>query len=109
MNAMTTAISLVGLMKLARELDISHQSVRKFEREGVPSGRVLQVAAATNWRVTPHQLRADLYPYPTDGVPPDQRAVVDQLATTQITPPKFGRRAADRLNGGGSHAVAVLG
>jgi DNA-binding transcriptional regulator YdaS (Cro superfamily) len=42
----------------------------KGKRE-LPADRVLAVARATGWRVTPHELRPDLYPNPTDGLPVD--------------------------------------
>lgn len=31
---------------------------------------VLAVCAATDWVVTPHEIRPDIYPNPTDGLPP---------------------------------------
>jgi hypothetical protein len=39
----------------------------------VPATRVLAIAAASDWMVTPHELRPDLYPHPDDGMPPDRR------------------------------------
>lgn len=41
----------------------------------IPADRVLAVARATHWQVTPHALRPDIYPNPTDGLPPE---VVEQ-------------------------------
>lgn len=38
-------------------------------RHRVTDRRVLEVAAATGWQVTPHELRPDLYPHPHDGMP----------------------------------------
>ncbi len=35
----------------------------------VPSERVLQVCRALDWAISPHELRPDLYPNPTDGLP----------------------------------------
>ncbi|KMJ26826.1 hypothetical protein ABT73_09670 [Salmonella enterica subsp. enterica serovar Typhimurium] len=32
-----------------------------------PSQLVVRVARAIDWKVTPHELRPDLYPNPTDG------------------------------------------
>lgn len=40
---------------------------------GVPPHRVLDLAAATYWVVTPHDLRPDLYPHPDDGLPNELR------------------------------------
>ena len=68
MNAMKEAVSLVGLSKLARGLGVSHQAVRKFEASRVPAERVIEVAMLTGWKVTPHQLRPDLYPLPGDAL-----------------------------------------
>lgn len=38
---------------------------------GVPikAERVLDAAAKTGWKVTPHDWRKDLYPHPDDGMP----------------------------------------
>lgn len=81
MNAMKEAISLVGLSKLARGLGVSHQAVRKFEAFRVPAERVIEVAMLTGWKVTPHQLRPDLYPLPGDALLADsQRARADAQA-----------------------------
>jgi len=30
---------------------------------------VIDVATAVDWKVTPHELRPDLYPHPNDGLP----------------------------------------
>lgn len=68
MNAMKEAISLVGLKKLAQGLGVSHQAVRKYESSRVPAERVIDVAMLTGWKITPHQLRPDLYPLPGDAL-----------------------------------------
>ena len=81
MNAMTEAIALIGLKKLAEGLGVSHQAVRKFESSRLPAERVIQVARLTGWQVTPHQLRPDLYPLPGDALLADsQRARADAQA-----------------------------
>lgn len=38
-----------------------------------PAEYVLPIAQALNWQITPHELRPDLYPNPTDALP-EQRA-----------------------------------
>lgn len=35
---------------------------------------VITVASATDWQITPHQLRPDLYPHPNDGLPEHMRS-----------------------------------
>ncbi|MCW3186428.1 Cro/Cl family transcriptional regulator, partial [Escherichia coli] len=39
----------------------------------VPSRFVLRVCELVEWKVTPHGLRPDLYPYPEDGIPDSLR------------------------------------
>ena len=48
---------------------LSAEAVRKWERNGVPADRVLQIVEVTGRQVTPHELRPDLYPDP-DWMPP---------------------------------------
>jgi hypothetical protein len=40
----------------------------------VPSEKVIDFCRAADWIVTPHSLRPDIYPNPTDGLPPDRIA-----------------------------------
>ncbi|EPW3921382.1 MULTISPECIES: transcriptional regulator [Enterobacteriaceae] len=71
MDALNKAIASAGnSAKLAELLstcpmNISHWRNRNNGR--VPQARVLQIFYATG--VTPHELRPDLYPNPTDGLP----------------------------------------
>lgn len=40
------------------------------KKEGqAPAQHVIPIAEATTWQVTPHDLRPDIYPNPTDGMP----------------------------------------
>lgn len=52
---------------LANRIKCSHSAISQWER--VPAERVLAVAEACGWRVTPNQLRPDLYPNQMDGLP----------------------------------------
>ncbi len=38
--------------------------IRKVDPE-----RVIDLAGRTGWKVTPHEIRPDLYPHPSDGLP----------------------------------------
>ncbi|EPI3542707.1 TPA: transcriptional regulator [Klebsiella pneumoniae] len=64
------AIALAGsTKKFAQLLGISEQAVGRWKNKykgRVPAGRVLSVFQVTG--VTPHELRPDLYPRPTDGI-----------------------------------------
>lgn len=64
-----------GVVALSKALGLSRGAVSQWKV--VPPDRVLSVCAALGWRVTPHQLRPDLYPNPADALPggfqiPDQ-------------------------------------
>lgn len=71
MKALDKAINKAGsAMKLAEMLGISAMAISHWKRryEGlIPSSHVLPIYQATG--VTPHELRPDLYPNPTDGLP----------------------------------------
>jgi len=56
---------------------VSREAVRKWDRSGVPAERVLFVCSVIGWRKTPHQLRPDLYPNPTDAMPADAEQAVE--------------------------------
>lgn len=43
-------------------------------RKRLPADRVIPLAEATGWRVTPHELNPGLYPNPNDGLPQEQAA-----------------------------------
>lgn len=51
---------------------IGQSAVSEWLRRGrVPAERAIQVATVVRFHITPHQLRPDLYPNPTDGLPPE--------------------------------------
>lgn len=80
MNAITQAVELLGSqVALARAIggSVKQQHVWKWLRSGkVPGDRVIDVARATGWKITPHQFRPDIYPNETDGLPEAVRAHV---------------------------------
>lgn len=55
--------------ELARRLGKNSQTVSAWFRNGVASNEVINASRALSWQVTPHELRPDLYPNPTDGLP----------------------------------------
>lgn len=71
MNGLEKAIKKVGTASnLATLLGIKPMSVSRWKNRYkgvVPHDRVLAIFNITG--VTPHELRPDLYPNPTDGVP----------------------------------------
>ncbi|QHM70685.1 transcriptional regulator [Mixta intestinalis] len=75
-NALERAIDSAGSARLfAERLNITEQSVGRWKNKykgNVPPGRVLEVYRISG--ITPHELRPDLYPNPTDGLPPDHQS-----------------------------------
>lgn len=71
MKAIDKAITKAGTAtRLAQLLTVSVMTVSHWRNryQGVvPADRVLQIYGVTG--VTPHELRPDLYPNPTDGLP----------------------------------------
>jgi DNA-binding transcriptional regulator YdaS (Cro superfamily) len=72
-NSLSKAIELVGLRQLAARVGVTYQAIQKFQKTEISSERVLAISAATDYQVTPHQLRPDIYPHPSDGLPENLR------------------------------------
>lgn len=76
-----------GQTALARAIGVRQGNIWSWiNRFGnkVPPESVLSVSAATEWRVTPHELRPDIYPHPHDGLPEHLRtAEVASFAATE--------------------------
>ena len=63
-------LSLCGShSELTRRLGKNSQTVSVWFRTQVASTEVLNACRALDWKVTPHEIRPDLYPHPTDGLP----------------------------------------
>jgi DNA-binding transcriptional regulator YdaS (Cro superfamily) len=74
-NPLQKAVSIVGLKPLAFAIDVKYQAVQNYLKARTPAEKVIGVSEATNWQVTPHELRPDLYPHPHDGLPENLRSV----------------------------------
>ncbi|CTW59592.1 TPA: helix-turn-helix domain-containing protein [Escherichia coli] len=77
MTALDKAIKIAGgIRPLGRAIGAWPSQIHKWANEyngRVPTGeRVRQIYIATG--VTPHELRPDLYPNPTDGLPAGDKA-----------------------------------
>ncbi len=60
--------------RIAKAIGVSPVLVTQWlTTRGIPNGRVIHVARATGWRVTPHELCPSIYPHPDDGLPPSLR------------------------------------
>jgi len=65
---------LGGASAVARLRGVTPWAVSKWARAGVPAEQALWLAEQTGWRLTPHDLRPDLYPSPTDAIGDAKRA-----------------------------------
>ncbi|HAN7625467.1 TPA: helix-turn-helix domain-containing protein [Escherichia coli] len=55
---------------IARLIGLPQQVVSRWANgHQVPASRVLQLCEIMAWEITPHELRPDIYPNPTDGLP----------------------------------------
>lgn len=70
--ALARAIALAGGQSaLAQRLGSTQSVIWTWANRDrrVRAEQVIPVAAAVDWQVTPHELRPDLYPHPSDGLP----------------------------------------
>ncbi|MBU2854744.1 transcriptional regulator [Acidithiobacillus ferriphilus] len=69
MNILKEARHPLSRRVFARKMGVSAEAVRKWELlldkgASIPAGRVLPLVRATEYRISPHELRPDLYPDP---------------------------------------------
>ncbi|EMM0378114.1 helix-turn-helix domain-containing protein [Pluralibacter gergoviae] len=55
--------------EIGRRLGVSQQTVFKWLNIQVPAERVQSLCELLDWKVIPHELRPDLHPTPTSGIP----------------------------------------
>lgn len=67
-------LSVMSQSELGRRLGKKPQTVRLWFKGRVPGEEVLRTSEALEWRVTPHDLRPDLYPNPDDSLPKTEAA-----------------------------------
>lgn len=68
--------SFYNQQTLAEKHGVSQAMISKWARGVRVSGEVvLKFCSDSDWQVTPHELRPDLYPNSKDGLPPHMREV----------------------------------
>lgn len=65
-------LNVCSQAELGRRMKRRAQTVNGWFKDKIPGELVLKVSKAVEWRVTPHELRPDLYPNPTDGMPSEE-------------------------------------
>lgn len=58
----------------------SHINNWLYRDEKIPGEWVLALSESVNWKVTPHELRPDLYRHPEDGLPDELRCGCEDKA-----------------------------
>ncbi|WP_334469937.1 transcriptional regulator [Arsenophonus sp. PmNCSU2021_1] len=75
MSALKKVINVTGTAtRLAAALGVSNMTVSQWKNKykgRVPVDRVLAIYELTG--ITPHELRPDIYPNPTDGIPANKQ------------------------------------
>ncbi|HBQ2493111.1 MULTISPECIES: transcriptional regulator [Klebsiella] len=61
--------TLKSQTEIAVALGTKPQTVSLWLSGQVPANRVIPLCRVLNWSVTPHEMREDIYPNPTDGLP----------------------------------------
>ncbi|HGJ5879642.1 MAG TPA: transcriptional regulator [Arsenophonus nasoniae] len=62
--------------ELGRKLGKRPQTISVWFRNRVPAECVFSMAKVLEWQITPHELRPDIYPNPTDGIPADKQNTI---------------------------------
>lgn len=66
--------SIMSQTDIAKRLGTAPQSVSLWLNGEVPAHRVIPFCEALRWEITPHEIRTDIYPNPSDGLPRQQEA-----------------------------------
>lgn len=67
-----------GPVLAAQELGLSKSATSQWD--AVPAVHVIKLCELTGWRITPHEMRPDIYPYPTDALPRDKVGELRRIA-----------------------------
>ncbi|HDR2471501.1 TPA: helix-turn-helix domain-containing protein [Enterobacter soli] len=65
-------LNICSQAELGRRMKRRAQTVNGWFKNKIPGELVLKVSKVVDWQVTPHELRPDLYPNPTDGLPAEE-------------------------------------
>ncbi|MGL9724243.1 transcriptional regulator [Sodalis sp. (in: enterobacteria)] len=67
--------AITSQSELGRQLGKRPQTISVWFKKRVPAEWVVSMSKALGWKVTPHELRPDKYPNPTDALPPHKEYV----------------------------------
>lgn len=60
-----------GVVALSLKLGLSRGAASQWDE--IPVEHVIKVCGLCKFKVTPHELRPDIYPHPDDGLPEELR------------------------------------
>lgn len=60
---------LITQSQIGKHFNLTQQAISLWFKEEVPAGAVLSLCSLVEWKVTPHEVRPDLYPNTNDGLP----------------------------------------
>ncbi|HIA2903843.1 TPA: transcriptional regulator [Escherichia coli] len=71
---------IMNQSEIAKHLGVKSQAVSGWLNfTGViPADRVIPLSRVLDWQVTPHELRPDIYPNPTDGLPCGNKCMANE-------------------------------
>ncbi|EAV8896103.1 helix-turn-helix domain-containing protein [Salmonella enterica] len=70
---------------IARLLRLPQQVISRWANgHQVPASRVLPLCEIMGWSVTPHEIRPDIYPNPTDGLPLTHEHIISSVKTQGV-------------------------
>lgn len=77
-----------GQAALAKELETPEKPIKQghvwnwlnVTIDGIPAEHVIKACEIVGFKVTPHQVRPDLYPHPHDGLPETMRSISNLAA-----------------------------
>lgn len=64
-----TICSVMTQTEIAKRFGTTSQAVSSWLNNQIPPERVIPLCKVLDWKVTPHEMRDDIYPNPTDGLP----------------------------------------
>ncbi|WGM00650.1 transcriptional regulator [Arsenophonus nasoniae] len=75
-NIKNRIAGIASQTEIANFIGHEPQAISSWFKNGVPPKKVLRLCEVLEWQVTPHELRPDIYPNPTDGIPADKQNTI---------------------------------
>ncbi|EAN7575817.1 helix-turn-helix domain-containing protein [Salmonella enterica] len=70
--------------EIGRAMGCKQQTVWQWLNSQVPAKRVIPLCDLMRWEITPHEIRPDIYPNPTDGLPLTHEHIISSVKTQEV-------------------------